>query len=165
MPLTLDTWVTDSTRVRAVNASRNGAASSSGPDGRAGTDTRLTEKPKRAARTSHATLFVGWFWSQRTTSSPGESGMPALTVLLASLVLRTSATSSGSTPSCAAACARDSSRIPLNLARLLNEQSRSMSRVSSSTLSATTRGDGHRLAAFMGTRSSLKEKRARTCSQ
>ena len=51
------------------------------------------------------------------------------------------------------------------MARLGNEQSTSMSRVSALTRSATARGDGHRFAAFIGTRSSRNANCRRTSSQ
>ena len=164
-PLTLETWVSASTRVRGVRARSKTAASSSAPDGAAGVATRVTVSPWRAARTSQATLLVGWFWSHTTTSSPASRGSPALTTLLASLVLRTRAISSAVTPSCAATASRDAASRGPNFARFGNEQSTSMSRVSSRTRPATARGDGHRLAAFIGTRSSRNANCRRTSSQ
>ena len=86
-------------------------------------------------------------------------------VLLASEVFRTRATSSASTPRCAATRSRASSMSAPNFARFWKEQSTSTSWVSWVTRSATRRGDGQRLAAFMGTRSSPKENWARTMAQ
>ena len=86
-------------------------------------------------------------------------------MLLASLVLRTRAISSALTLSCAATRRRDRANMSLNLLRLLNEQSRSISAVSTSTVSVTERKAGQRLAAFMGMELSLKENCARTIAQ
>src|SRR3990172_10010308 len=153
------------TRVFGVKAETKASTSSFALFGSVGVETRTIESPKRLALTSQATLFVGWFCSQRTISSPESRSRPLLMVLLASLVFRTSAISSGLTPSCPATFARELSRRSTNLARLLNEQSRSMEEVSSLPRSATARGDGHKFAAFIGTFSSVKENWARTRRQ
>ena len=99
IPLTFDTCVSDRTRVRSVSAATKGSMSSWAEAGWRGTATLFTVIPNLAARTSHATLLVGWFSSQITTSSDALSGTPLLMVLLDSLVLRTIAISSGVTPS------------------------------------------------------------------
>ena len=165
IPLTFEACVSASTRMRGVSARSKTPTSSSVPVGRTGVATRVTVSPNRAACTSHATLLVGWFWSQTTTSSPVSSGSPLLMMLFASLVLRTSATSSAVTPRAAATFVRDASSRSPNLRRFWDEQSLSISRVSAYTRSATTVGEGQRLAAFIGTRSSRKENWRRISSQ
>ena len=61
--------------------------------------------------------------------------------------------------------ARESSSKPANFARLVYETSWSMSCVSASTCSETTRGDGQRFPALSGTRLSEKGNCRRTISQ
>ena len=135
-PLTFETWVSASTRVRGVRARSKMPTSSSTPDGAAGVATRFTVSPWRAARTSQAMLFGGVVLVPHHDLVARGEGEPALTTLLASLVLRTRAISSAVTPSCVAAASRDASSRGPNFARFGNEQSTSMSRVSARTRSA-----------------------------
>ena len=165
MPLTFEAWVSARTRVLGVSAWRNGAINSSGPEGLLGTATVRSAKPRRRARTAQATLLVGWFWSQITTSSPGPSSSPSLTILFPSLVLRTSAISSVAAPNWLAMAERAVSRSRANRSRFWKEQSTSIERVNSVTASATLVGEGHRFAAFIGTRSSRNGNCSRTACQ
>ncbi len=84
--------------LRGVSARSKTPTSLSVPVGETGVETRVTVIPKRAARTSQATLLVGWFWPHTTISAPAASGSPLLMMLFASLVVQTSATSSALTP-------------------------------------------------------------------
>ena len=116
-PVLADTSVKARTRVRSVSAAVIVSMTSATDPGGAGKLTRFTVNPNRAARTSHATLLVGWFWSTRTTSSPVLSSRPATTMLFASEAFRTSAISSDVTPSRRAVRSRVVSRSVSNCAR------------------------------------------------
>ncbi len=124
-----------------------------------------TEKPKRRDFTFHASRLLGWLSEKRSTSSPGFKSMPLETRLLPSLVLRVRTISSGFTPRNSASSLRvDSFPSPI-FTRLGKEGSRSMSRVSRSSVSTTGIKDGQRLAAFMTPRPGGMKNCSRTVSQ
>ena len=122
-PLTLETSVKVRTLVRSEHAFANSSTTCSSLSGTGGTATRMIFRPKRLARMSQASLLVTWFCSQMTISSPARKSRPLVMTLLPSEVLRTSATSSGAAPMCAATLARDCFSVSLNCARLLKETS------------------------------------------
>ncbi len=148
----MDSSETASTRVAGVSPRVIVARSSPLLAGLGGKSTRFTWNPRRAACASQASPLLGWFWSVMTTSSPAPSSSPAITMLFPSEAFRMIANSSGSPPRKRATRLRTVSRRVLKRALLWKETSASTERLAASTAAMTSRGGGHMLAAFIGTR-------------
>ena len=112
IPVGLVTWLTSTSRVRGVTASRIAASASSGPAIGKGIRATTTVAPSRAATKRIALSVALYSWSLVSSSSPGSKRSDCSTVLTPVVAFVTKARPSGSAPRKAPIASRASSSRP-----------------------------------------------------